>query len=278
MSVIWENPPLRQTVKNVDAGVVVLVRFWPTDPASILVEDSLGVPPHVVFRATIAPEGTGAFQHFAQDPVSGGIFPVPGSIGERPTASIDGLITPDNGSIDYDLDAGQPFLCPFPGTIQLIGGAFAGEAGPGPSAPYNVSVQVVMPQEVSLEYAGPVMLSTPTMQLFDEEVGESPAFLRRVHRATGWRPRRRPTMTYFNVTATPIPVPRGAVDVQVGANSAVAGVAQTITFDMGAQALGAHTVSLAPGSPMPLGAFSLGTFAQGADANLSWVSFGIEVA
>ncbi len=270
--IVWENPPKRRTVKTVDAGVVVLVRFWPSDPAAVLIEDVDGVPPHVVFRANLAPQGTTAFQHFVTDPASGTIVPVPGSIGERPLTNIDGLITPDGGNdgthVDYDLDAGQAFLCPFSGEIQLIGGEFLVDA-----APYNVSVQVVMPQEVSLEYAGPVKLATPMSRLLDEGLGEEdPAFLRRLHRETGWRPRKRPTMTYFNVNGT-IPVPRGAVDVQVGATT-------TAVFNMsGSAALGKHTVTLTAGAPMPLGAFSIGTFTSDPlGVVLPWISFGVEVA
>lgn len=256
MSVTWESPPNQRVIGNFDAGTVVLVRFAPSSPSAVLVADATGVLPHLVFRATLAPAGTTAFQQFAEDPISGLIMATE-TQGERPTTYLDDPLTRDAGHSDFDLDAGQAIFLPYPGTMSLKGGAIA----VGTTAPYEVNVQVVTPRVVDMEYADPV-------------IALGTAWRRHVFHQTGLIPRKRPTMTFAGVGATLLQVPRGAVSVQVA-------TAQNITFNFGGlpPPLGpvATVVALQPGHPMPLGAFSQAKFSAAGGGTIDWISFEVEL-
>lgn len=252
----WENPPNQRVIHNVSAGSVVLVRFWPTDPNAALIADANGVLPHVVFRATLAPQGTTAFQRFVEDPITGTVQAVDGTQGERPTTNLDGALSIDNNQNDFDLDPGQAIFFPYSGTLSLVGGAFPGGVA---AKPYQVSVQTVTPRTVDMEYADPV------------SVGVGALFKRHLFHQTGLIPRKRPTMTFAGVAGTALQVPRGACSIQVAS-------AQNIVFNMGGDAAhSAITVALQPGAAMPLGAFSQATFQAAGGGSIEWVSFEVEL-
>jgi len=244
--ILWDNAPLPKPITAVDAGAIVLVRIWPSDPSvGALIPDDLGVPPHMIFRADIAPRGTTAF-------VSTSLFGAVAELGERPTSNItQGLITDGVNieNIDFDLDLGLAFQAPVSGTIILTGGKWAGGVNP-----YQVNIQTIMPQSVDLEMP------------FTNYIGDR----RVVSRQTGGSGAVA-TMTYYGVTPTPIPVPRGAVSV-------VTPAAADLTFTLGNSPHGAVNVVTPAGLPLALGYLSQGTFgATGGHPDISWVSFKIEV-
>lgn len=251
---LWDKPPMRRRVQAVDAGAVVLVRINPTSSSAILGQHlTTGVPPHLVFTADIAPQGTTAM-------VATNAYGQVAEVGERPTAiGIDQLAI-DNAKIEYWLDIGRAFLAPFPGMISIEGGAWTqNDAAAFPEAPYEINVQLVMPQKIELG----MPFSTRAYPIVN---------WREVERQTGEWIRRRPTMTYFKVGSTHVQIPRGAVDVTVN-------VTQNVRFHLGGNggghATGDLTLSVPAGFPMPLGFLSQGTFSSA--GTIDWISFGIEV-
>lgn len=251
----WNTPPNRKGVTAIDAGAVVLVRINPTTSNAILGPDANGVPPHLVFVADIAPRGTTAM-------VATGPFGNVAEVGERPTTSGTDQLSIDNNSIEYLLDLGRAFLAPFSGSIAIEGGAFTvNDAGATNQAAYEINVQVVMPQRIAIG----MPFTPPHINTVIDR--------RDVERQTGEWFRRRPTMTYYKVGATPVQIPRGAVDVTVN-------VTQNVKFNLGGNGSGhpspaTLTLSVPAGFAMPLGFLSQGTFQSA--GTIDWISFGIEV-
>ncbi len=251
---VWDKPPNRKFVTAVDAGAVVLVRINPSKPTATLAQDANGVPPHLVFIADIASRGTTAN-------VATNAFGNVVEVGEKPTATGTDQLGIDKGSTEFFLDVGRAFLCPFAGTIAIEGGVFtATDGGVVTTTPYEINAQVVMPQEIAITM--PFRVGGNVLKI-DR---------RYVERQTGEWIRRRPTMTYFKVGATPVQIPRGAVDVQVNAT-------QNVIFQLGgnvvAHPLGTLSLSIPAGPPLPLGFISQGTFSSA--GTIDWISFGIEV-
>lgn len=265
---LWDKPPFRKPVTAVDAGAVVLVRINPTSSDAILAQDASGVPPHLVFTANLASRGTTGMVAF--DP-----FGNVAEVGERPTTGITLPLAIDNGKNEFLLDLGRAFLAPFAGNISIEGGAFTeNDGGAMPQAAYEINVQTVMPQYVALGMPfSPLEVGVEAIESQDTIQSSALAIDRRsVERQTGEWFRRRPTMTYFKVGTTHVPIPRGAVDVTVN-------VTQNVRFHLGGNggghATGTLTLSVPAGFPMPLGFLSQGTFSSA--GTIDWISFGIEV-
>ncbi len=129
--IIW-NAPSSKPIGNVAPGSVVMVQARPQNPADILVPTYQGIVPHVQYRASVPPTGTGGAVRY--NPYDGDIIDY--NAGEMPTSQAMG--EPEDQFI-YDVDLGKPFPCPWAGTITLIGGARP-PALAGTTIPCNVSI------------------------------------------------------------------------------------------------------------------------------------------
>lgn len=258
----WNSPPSSEGVLNVDAGQVVSVRIWTTDPtlASILVPDPVtGIAPHVIYIANIPPEGTGAFV----DSMTGY------QTGDRPLSAetgqiIDYLKPNAPEQIIFRVDMGTPFLCPWAGQIQIEGGAFQHVNGnPSTPVPYQVDVIRTQPQS-----------NTIIEHVIDPLAGP---VARQRYREFGNRRVRNPRLTFFGVTsAAKNKVPRGAVSVYS------LGGATVNFFPSGAPAAGgvipAPQISLTvpANASIPIGYGAEGYFSV--DALADMLSFEVEIA
>lgn len=267
---VWPNPGTRFSAAAVDVGIVVSVRIWTSDKTgvSVLGPDANGVPPHLEYLATVEPDGTGAYQSY--DPVLG-IFGRETS--ERPTTSQSGQIVDQNvpdspEAIAYRVDLGQPFLCPWPGQIFLVGGAWADVNGsPAPAVPYQVQVVRTMPQDVAL--GRELMIA-----------GYGPAY-RQIYRTTGKRTlKRNPRMTFLSLPTNAVnKIPRGAVAVYVPTATEInfypSGSSTTVTIPPTFP--GPSTITVPGGTWMPLGYLAEGYFAIPAGP-APLISFEVEIA
>lgn len=114
-NIIW-NAPNPQRIGNVAPGTVVLVRARTENSTGILHPTPRGIVPHVQYKATIPPTGTGGSVQY--DPFNGRIMDY--NAGSMPTSTTDGDLADDT---TYDIDLGKPFPCPWAGTLTLVGGA-----------------------------------------------------------------------------------------------------------------------------------------------------------
>lgn len=245
----WDAPasaPLSGCSVN-DYGSVVCVRIAPVDmDGAALGPDAFGVCPRLVYTPIREPDGTGGMQMFNASTGQLGPF-----VHDRPRTVLSSSFPKKTNS--YSIDLGKPFVAPWAGHFGLEGG--------------STIEGVVSRQNVEIVISTPAILGT--LMRASDRIGTE--FTRHLLRVLGQRPMSPPTLTYQNITTTPLDVPYGAVAVQVPATAIIA-----FANPPGAPI----NVTLQPGAPMPLGFFSSGTFALPAVGALDvpLISFILEIA
>jgi hypothetical protein len=288
------NAPERTPIRYVDGdGQVVTVRIAPQDGAACLFPDAAGVPPRVLYTPDREPVGVGPW---ARQPTIFGrlfaelmntdlyglededierIFAPQGEMhffdyiknkiadqffDDRPRTFVTSSFA--NKRPFYQIDLGCSFSCPWPGLIELCGGAPTGVGVT--TSQQDVEIVVQKP-----EIGGSIRFVADAAQQL---------FLKHALSLRGERPRAAPTMTYFNVGTTPIQVPLGAVAVQTSEDGQLVFTIPGV----GAGPLGREgNIAIGGGaSPLPVSyvAGAGGTFAASSTSNINVVSFQLSIS
>ncbi len=212
-----------------DCGAVVCVRIAPQGTGGAPLGPAAdGSCPRIYYVPTREPDGTGAFQQVDARSLETGEV-----VGRRPRVRVNESFSDKKNT--YAIDIGVPFVCPWPGIFRIGGGNAGGLASP---------------QDVSIVISEPVLdgATTEVCDMTASSLSESYPFTR--YRELGARPKSPPTLTFRNITTTPIAIPYGAIGVQVWTTT-------TVRFKDPAGA--ADDVTITGGPPVRLGAYALGT-------------------
>ncbi len=255
--IVW-TPPHRRVIRNVVAGSVVSAQFRPAPgSAGTLGPDARGVCPHLVITPSVAPVGTGGYN------MIGPFGEVEEAVGDPPMEDEMGAITGENP--EFWVDFGVPILCPWDCAIEAEGGTIA-------DGTVQIDVQTFRSTPTVITNTTPFPTSMLPLEWLQAAARDEYAPVRTMYRQygpTNLSPIGQPTISFVNVPVggTPIQLPRGVHKVQVSQST-------DIVFTSFGTSV---TVRLTPGTPMPLGFMSQGTFAASA-ANITLVSFYVAIA